>query len=148
MFSAKCSDSIQPIQNITYASKNSPNTQADLPLHLLSIIRPHTVRRPKPKQYQSSNEFIMQDSNKLRTSNKTPSSQLDKDVVHVNSKVKRQCGYCGLRGDHRYDGGCKLMSETGYLLKKRMQIISISNSPNMTMTLGQECSLILTVAQT
>ncbi len=33
-------------------------------------------------------------------------------------KEKRHCGYCGLRSGHRYDGGCTLMLETGYLLKK------------------------------
>ncbi len=33
-------------------------------------------------------------------------------------KEKWKCGYCGLQSGHRYDGGCKLMSKTGYLLKK------------------------------
>ncbi len=38
--------------------------------------------------------------------------------VHVNEEVKRQCGYCGLRDGHWYGGGCKIMTSTGYLLKK------------------------------
>ncbi len=46
-----------------------------------------------------------------------PTKQLE-DKVHVNINERRQCGYCGLRSGHRYDGDCKIMSETGYLLKK------------------------------
>ncbi len=38
--------------------------------------------------------------------------------VYVSPKEKRQCGYCGLSSRHRNDGGCNLMSEPGYLLKK------------------------------
>ncbi len=118
MFSANASDSIPPIQNITCTSKNSPNTETDFPLHLLPIIRPHTVICPKTKQYRNLNESIMKASNKLKTSNKTPLSKLDKDYGYVNAKEKRQCGYCGLCSGHRYEGGSKLVSETGYLLKK------------------------------
>ncbi len=60
----------------------------------------------------------MKASNKSRTSNKSHYSQLDKDNIHLNANKKRQCWYCGLHSGHRYDRGYKLMSETGYLLKK------------------------------
>ncbi len=111
LFFANASDLMQPIQDITYASKKSPNTQTDSPLHLFSIIRPQTIGQLKTKQYQSLNESITKASNKSRNSNKTPLYQLDKDVFHVNAKEKRQYRYCS------FCSGCKLISETGYLLK-------------------------------
>ncbi len=40
------------------------------------------------------------------------------EQIYVNTKEKQQCGYCGLSSGHRYDGGCKIMSATGSLLKK------------------------------
>lgn len=33
-------------------------------------------------------------------------------------RKKGNWGYCGLKDGHRYDGGCNLMLETEYLLKK------------------------------
>ncbi len=51
-------------------------------------------------------------------SKKILSQQVDDGQVHVQVKDKRQCGYCGLCDGHWYDGGCKIMSEIGYLLKK------------------------------
>ncbi len=59
----------------------------------------------------------MKASKKPRTVTKKVLSQED-DNVHFQVKEKRQCGYCGLRDGHWYEGGCKIMSETGYLLRK------------------------------
>ncbi len=64
------------------------------------------------------NESIMKSSKKSTTSSKIPLSQQDEDSIQVNAKVNRQCGYCGLRSGHRYEGDCKLMSQRGYLLNK------------------------------
>ncbi len=84
----------------------------------MPITRPHVTGRPKTKRYQNLNESILKASKKPKAVTKKILSQQQDGQVHVQVKEKRQCGYCGLRDGHRYDGGCKIMSETGYLLKK------------------------------
>ncbi len=108
----------QQIFNSMTKSNNSTVITNNSQKQVLPITRPHRIGHPKTTRYTSINESIMKASKKPRGSLNKNSHQQCQGQVHIQVKEKRQCGYCGLRDGHRYDRGCKIMLQNGYLLKK------------------------------
>jgi hypothetical protein len=104
---------------IQKASSTADSQKSKLPSEMTAVTRPVCAGRTKTLRLKSRHETMKSS----KTKSITPRIRIDdpkkgNQEPKVKEGLKRQCGYCGMRDGHRYDGRCEQLESWAYVVSK------------------------------